>query len=191
MAETEKRNLPVAEEPEFSAEIPAIRPDDPVHFAQMNAMFESLLENDVFLKRLANKMIEKSLIAHVLDCENSQMVLGADQGPMITGLIDGVKEDVTQLYSDIGTNIESFSIPVSIQKQSAGSDKYIIGQHNAIPDGYAPILWCWATGSLSDSRGMQVSVVGVSLKGYAIILYAPYATASIIQGYIQVLCKKV
>lgn len=101
MAETERNNLPVAEEPEFTTEIPAIRPDDPVHFAQMNAMLESLLGNDVFLKRLANKMIENSLIAHVLDCENPQMVLGADQGPAITGLIDGVKEDVTQLYSEI------------------------------------------------------------------------------------------
>ena len=67
----------------------------------MNAMLESLLGNDVFLQRLANKMIENSLIAHVLDCENPQMVLGADQAPVITGLIDGVKEDVTQLYSEI------------------------------------------------------------------------------------------
>ena len=102
MAETERSNLPIAEEPEFTTEIPAIRPDDLVHFAQMNAMLESLLGNDVFLQRLANKMIENSLIAHVLDCENPQMVLGADQAPVITGLIDGVKEDVTQLYSDIG-----------------------------------------------------------------------------------------
>lgn len=101
MAETERSNLPIAEEPEFTTEIPAIRPDDLVHFAQMNAMLESLLGNDVFLQRLANKMIENSLIAHVLDCENPQMVLGADQAPVITGLIDGVKEDVTQLYSEI------------------------------------------------------------------------------------------
>lgn len=103
MAETERSNLPIAEEPEFTTEIPAIRPDDLVHFAQMNAMLESLLGNDVFLQRLANKMIENSLIAHVLDCENPQMVLGADQAPVITGLIDGVKEDVTQLYSEITT----------------------------------------------------------------------------------------
>ena len=101
MAETERNNLPIAEEPEFTTEIPAIRPDDLVHFTQMNAMLESLLGNDVFLQRLANKMIENSLIAHVLDCENSQMVLGADQGPAITGLIDEVNESVTQLYSDI------------------------------------------------------------------------------------------
>ena len=101
MAETERSNLPIAEEPEFTTEIPAIRPDDPVHYAQMNAMLESLLGNDVFLQRLENKMIENSLIAHVLDCENPQMVLGADQAPVITGLIDGVKEDVTQLYSEI------------------------------------------------------------------------------------------
>ena len=101
MAEVEKKNLPIAEEPEFITEIPAINPDDPVHFAQMNKILASLLGNDVFLDRLADKMIEKNLIAHVLDCENPQMVLGADQGPAITGLIDEVKGDVTQLYSDI------------------------------------------------------------------------------------------
>lgn len=101
MAEVEKKNLPIAEEPEFITEIPAINPDDPVHFAQMNKILASLLGNDVFLDRLADKMIEKNLIAHVLDCENPQMVLGADQGPAITGLIDEVKGDVTQLYSEI------------------------------------------------------------------------------------------
>ena len=102
MAENENNNLQVPEEPEFIKEIPGIDPEDPVHFAQMNGILEKLLGNDVFLEKLANKMIEKNLIAHVLDCENAQMVLGADQAPVITGLIDGVKEDVTQLYSEIG-----------------------------------------------------------------------------------------
>ncbi len=101
MAENENNNLQVPEEPEFTKEIPGIDPEDPVHFAQMNGILEKLLGNDVFLDKLANKMIEKNLIAHVLDCENAQMVLGADQAPVITGLIDEVKEDVTQLYSDL------------------------------------------------------------------------------------------
>lgn len=101
MAENENNNLQVPEEPEFTKEIPGIDPEDPVHFAQMNGILEKLLGNDVFLDKLANKMIEKNLIAHVLDCENAQMVLGADQAPVITGLIDEVKEDVTQLYSEI------------------------------------------------------------------------------------------
>ena len=81
-----------------------------MHFAQMNKILASLLGNDVFLDRLADKMIEKNLIAHVLDCENPQMVLGADQAPVITGLIDGVKEDVTQLYSDIHTELDYSAI---------------------------------------------------------------------------------
>jgi len=109
MAESERNNLPIAENPEFTAEIPAIRPDDPVHFAQMNAMLASLLGNDVFLEKLANKMIEKTYIAHILDCENPQMVLGADQAPRITGLIDGVKEEITQLYSDIQLDFSNAS----------------------------------------------------------------------------------
>lgn len=133
MAETERNNLPVAEEPEFTAEIPAIRPDDPVHFAQMNAMLESLLGNDVFLKRLANKMIENSLIAHVLDCENSQMVLGADQGPAITGLIDGVKEDVTQLYSDISVRYNADTDHIQIHNGIEWIDWLSVG---LLFDGY-------------------------------------------------------
>lgn len=105
MAETERNNLQVAEAPEFTREIPGIDPNDPVHFAQMNEILEKLLGNDVFLDKMANKMIEKNLIAHVLDCENAQMVLGADQAPMITGLIDGVREDVAQLYSDMAGGV--------------------------------------------------------------------------------------
>lgn len=124
MAETERSNLPIAEEPEFTTEIPAIRPDDPVHFAQMNAMLESLLGNDVFLRRVANKMLENSLIAHVLDCENPQMVLGADQGPVITGLIDEVKEDVTQLYSEIPKIPQMTPVNVSKGFTSATSFAY-------------------------------------------------------------------
>lgn len=113
MAENESNNLQVAEEPEFTKEIPGIDPEDPVHFAQMNGILEKLLGNDVFLDKLANKMIEKNLIAHVLDCENAQMVLGADQAPVITGLIDGVKEDVTQLYSEMQKKYSFIQIPSS------------------------------------------------------------------------------
>lgn len=147
MAETERNNLPVAEEPEFTTEIPAIRPDDPVHFAQMNAMLEGLLGNDVFLKRLANKMIENSLIAHVLDSENPQMVLGADQGPVITGLIDEVKEDVTQLYSEIQGMIivERSSTSVTISSIGQAGDARF--PYAEIPEGYVPFMYIPTSGT--------------------------------------------
>lgn len=132
MAETERNNLPIAEEPEFTTEIPAIRPDDLVHFTQMNAMLESLLGNDVFLQRLANKMIENSLIAHVLDCENSQMVLGADQGPAITGLIDEVNESVTQLYSDKANQNSNKTITVT--KEIMGGDPFDYTKANFVAE---------------------------------------------------------
>lgn len=37
------------------------------------------------------------MISHVMDSTNSNMVLGADQGPVITKLIDKVQEQVTVL----------------------------------------------------------------------------------------------
>lgn len=140
MAETKNNNLQVAEEPEFTRNIPGIDPNDPVHFAQMNGILEKLLGNDVFLDKLANKMIEKNLIAHVLDCENAQMVLGADQAPMITGLIDGVKEDVTQLYSDI-QKAPILIIPTHITiPQGQGSGYGNITFNIEQKEGYAPIF---------------------------------------------------
>lgn len=172
MAETERNNLPIAEEPEFTTEIPAIRPDDLVHFTQMNAMLESLLGNDVFLQRLANKMIENSLIAHVLDCENSQMVLGADQGPAITGLIDEVNESVTQLYSDIQTLMEKVfpDIKYLIQSGVMMMDSWtwtntgeISG--NAYNNGNIYCLSVTVSASVGHGAGIKFSSPGIETDG--------------------------
>lgn len=74
---------------------------DPVHANVYNALFEKLINNDAFLERLANKMIEKSMLCHVLDSVNSQQVLAADVGPKITAIIDGLQEDVNGLNTNL------------------------------------------------------------------------------------------
>lgn len=74
-----------------------IETGDPVHADVYNALFSVLINNDVFLEKLANKMIQQAMISHVTDCTNSDMVMGADQGPVFTKLIEKVKEQVDVL----------------------------------------------------------------------------------------------
>jgi hypothetical protein len=78
-------------------ELRKLETSDPVHANVYNALFEKLINNDAFLERLANKMIEKSMLCHVLDSVNAQQVLAADVGPKITAIIDGLQEDVNGL----------------------------------------------------------------------------------------------
>ena len=44
-------------------ELRKLETSDPVHANVYNALFEKLINNDAFLERLANKMIEKSMFA--------------------------------------------------------------------------------------------------------------------------------
>lgn len=78
-------------------ELRKLETSDPVHANVYNALFEKLINNDAFLERLANKMVEKSMLCHVLDSVNAQQVLAADVGPKITAIIDGLQEDVSVL----------------------------------------------------------------------------------------------
>ena len=68
-------------------ELRKLETSDPVHANVYNALFDKLINNDAFLERLANKMIEKSMLCHVLDSVNAQQVLAADVGPKITAII--------------------------------------------------------------------------------------------------------
>ena len=82
-------------------ELRKLETSDPVHANVYNALFEKLINNDAFLERLANKMVEKSMLCHVLDSVNAQQVLAADVGPKITAIIDGLQEDVNGLNTKI------------------------------------------------------------------------------------------
>lgn len=74
-----------------------IETSDPVHADVYNALFSVLINNDVFLEKLANKMVQQVMISHVMDSTNPDMVMGADQGPVITQLIEKVQEKVDVL----------------------------------------------------------------------------------------------
>lgn len=74
-----------------------IETSDPVHADVYNALFSVLINNDVFLEKLANKMVQQVMISHVMDSTNPDMVMGADQGPVITKLIEKVREQVNVL----------------------------------------------------------------------------------------------
>ena len=74
-----------------------IETSDPVHADVYNALFSILINNDVFLEKLANKMVQQVMISHVMDSTNPDMVMGADQGPVITKLIEKVQKQVDVL----------------------------------------------------------------------------------------------
>ena len=74
-----------------------IETSDPVHADVYNALFSVLINNDVFLEKLANKMVQQVMISHVMDSTNPDMVMGADQGLVITKLIEKVREQVDVL----------------------------------------------------------------------------------------------
>ena len=77
-----------------------IETSDPVHADVYNALFSVLINNDVFLEKLANKMVQQVMISHVMDSTNKDMVMGADQGPVITQLIEKVQEKVDVLNTN-------------------------------------------------------------------------------------------
>lgn len=77
-----------------------IETSDPVHADVYNALFSILINNDVFLEKLANKMVQQVMISHVMDSTNPDMVMGADQGPVITKLIEKVREQVDVLNTN-------------------------------------------------------------------------------------------
>ena len=82
-------------------ELRKLETSDPVHADVYNALFEKLINNDAFLERLANKMVEKSMLCHVLDSVNAQQVLAADVGPKITAITNELKENVSVLNTKI------------------------------------------------------------------------------------------
>lgn len=85
-------------------ELRKLETSDPVHANVYNALFEKLINNDAFLERLANKMIEKSMLCHVLDSVNAQQVLAADVGPKITAITNELKENVSVLNTNKAAN---------------------------------------------------------------------------------------
>lgn len=95
-------NFPIDENQEtLELELRKIETSDPVHADIYNALFQKLINNDAFLERLADKMIRQAMISHVLDSNNAGMVLGADVGPKITTITDGLQRALDVLNTNL------------------------------------------------------------------------------------------
>lgn len=109
-------------------ELRKLETSDPVHADVYNALFGKLINNDAFLERLANKMVEKSMLCHVLDSVNTQQVLAADVGPKITKITDGLQKSISGLNTDLSDHgiVKSYSGDAVINSDwvSAGTVVY-------------------------------------------------------------------
>ena len=114
-----------------------IETGDPVHADVYNALFSVLINNDVFLEKLANKMIQQAMISHVTDCTNLDMVMGADQGPVFTKLIEKVKEQVDVLNTNLLSGIQCAVVNCSTD---------------------VPALYPWNTDSYANSLNFLVAL---------------------------------
>ena len=115
-----------------------IETGDPVHADVYNALFSALLNNDVFLEKLANKMVQQAMVSHVMDSTNSNMVLGADQGPVITKLIDKVQEQVTvlntkgKIYYASGSKNAEYKVETGLVEVTVPAGKYLVLAANSV-----------------------------------------------------------
>ena len=112
-----------------------IETSDPVHADVYNALFSVLINNDVFLEKLANKMVQQVMISHVMDSTNPDMVMGADQGPVITKLIEKVREQVNVL------NTKTQGLPL----------KMVVGSCNVDCKTYDSFLKAYVGGATIDT----------------------------------------
>lgn len=128
-------NFPIDENQEtLELELRKIETSDPVHADIYNALFQKLINNDAFLERLADKMIRQAMISHVLDSNNAGMVLGADVGPKITTITDGLQRALDVLNTKI-IYVDTPSVPITASAgQSWFADIPFTKQ-----DGYIPI----------------------------------------------------
>lgn len=122
-------NFPIDENQEtLELELRKIETSDPVHADIYNALFQKLINNDAFLERLADKMIRQAMISHVLDSNNAGMVLGADVGPKITTITDGLQRALDVLNTNLSDHgiVEAYSGDAVINSDwvSAGTVVY-------------------------------------------------------------------
>lgn len=161
-------------------ELRKLETSDPVHANVYNALFEKLINNDAFLERLANKMVEKSMLCHVLDSVNAQQVLAADVGPKITAIIDGLQEDVNGLNTNL-TTLYTTRWANNVDKITVGPGTVVTAEI-AVPtiSGYTPI---GAIG-FSTKQGLSVYQCSVDGQGKVARVYVYNGTSTIVTNEI-------
>lgn len=95
-------NYPIPPDAEVRLVMRKIETSDPVHADVMNPLFQQLIENDAAMEELVGKRIEKTMVSHVLDTENVEMVMGADVGPQIVALVSGLIEYGADIVDEEG-----------------------------------------------------------------------------------------
>lgn len=161
-------------------ELRKLETSDPVHANVYNALFEKLINNDAFLERLANKMVEKSMLCHVLDSVNAQQVLAADVGPKITAIIDGLQEDVNGLNTNL-TTLYTTRWANNVDKITVGPGTVVTAEI-AVPtiSGYTPI---GAIG-FSTKQGLSIYQCSVDGQGKVARVYVYNGTSTIVTNEI-------
>ena len=119
-----------------------IETSDPVHADVYNALFSVLINNDVFLEKLANKMVQQVMISHVMDSTNKDMVMGADQGPVITQLIEKVQEKVDVLNTNQQNMLYKDMFSGDLNSTSIENGVYSIGTLDAVKNAPTGVSWC-------------------------------------------------
>lgn len=155
-------NFPIDENQEtLGLDLRKIETSDPVHADIYNALFQQLINNDAFLERLADKMIRQAMISHVLDSNNAGMVLGADVGPKITTITDGLQRALDVLNTKIACgelDLSAYGI-TSGQAVRINNVVIITFWHNAaVPTGKAI-----NTVALPDDFRPQANKVGTAV----------------------------
>lgn len=87
-----------------------LTPDTKAHADVFNALFDKCLENDKFLKyatdSLAEKMLEKGMIANNLATDNEEMVLSASMGKLLKQQLDEQNNNLNDNIKDILSKID-------------------------------------------------------------------------------------
>lgn len=160
-----------------------IETSDPVHADVYNALFSVLINNDVFLEKLANKMVQQVMISHVMDSTNPDMVMGADQGPVITQLIEKVQKKVDVLNTNTKMTIYSKQIWASELVDNAWMKVVKIG-HICVACG------CFVVkngGSVTNVDLFNISATGIKLNdhtAFSLSSFNPNGIGGI--GYLEV-----
>ena len=124
-------NFPIDEtQKAVNQELRKIETSDPVHADVYNALLEQLINNDAFLERLAKEMIRQSMISHVLDSVNPNMVLGADVGPKITEITEALQQSITVLNTNFEWKL-AFSVQGAGNRNLASQFKELLVIANA------------------------------------------------------------
>ena len=134
-----------------------IETSDPVHADVYNALFSVLINNDVFLEKLANKMVQQVMISHVMDSTNPDMVMGADQGPVITKLIEKVREQVDVLNTNLQNAVKTNSTAWLSRVELKDGIPLIDFHFNNSPEDYTSRIIEDLSGSLNIVSDLRIN----------------------------------